>query len=61
MKKLKLRSAVEVDGKLKSTSRTFSNIKEDATDEALREGADAIGTLVSAKEKEAYRIDEVKL
>lgn len=61
MKKLKIKTKVEVDGKLKGSSRTFSNIKEDATDDKLRECAEAINSLVSAKEKEVYRIDEIKL
>lgn len=61
IKKLKIKSAVELDGKLKRSSKTFSNIVEDASDESLRRCAELINSLVSAKEKEAYRIDEVKL
>lgn len=61
MKKLKITSLNNVDGKNKKTSKTFSNLVSNVTDEKLKNAADAINSLISASEKRIFVVEEKEL
>ncbi|MGR7915149.1 DUF1659 domain-containing protein [Finegoldia sp. P1-F-LS] len=61
MKKLKITSLNNVDGKNKKSSKTFSNLASNVTDEKLKNAADAINSLISASEKRIFVVEEKEL
>lgn len=59
--KLKLATTTSVDGVSKTTSKTFSNINADATDDAVLAAGSSIGSLLAVAPTEVRRVDEVTL
>ncbi|MDU7032089.1 MAG: hypothetical protein E6324_00050 [Finegoldia magna] len=47
--------------KNKKTSKTFSNLASNVTDEKLKNAADAINSLISASEKRIFVVEEKEL
>lgn len=59
--KLKLVYTEEVDGKLKSRSKTFANVNSLATDDGILQAGNALGSLQNLAPEEVRRVDEVTL
>ncbi|MDU5808997.1 MAG: hypothetical protein ACLRVE_05940 [Finegoldia magna] len=61
MKKLKITSLNNVDGKNKKSSKTFSNLVSTATDDKLKSAAEAINSLINSNEKHAFVVEEKEI
>ena len=61
MKKLKITSLNNVDGKNKKSSKTFSNLVSTATDDKLKSVAEAINSLINSNEKHAFVVEEKEI
>lgn len=59
--KLKLVYIEELDGKIRSRSKTFSNINGEASNAAFLQAGEALGALQNSAPEELRRVDEMTL